>query len=479
MSRMMKNVRGDTIIEVLLSMTVLSLILSASYTLANRNSQSLRQSQERSEGLKVAEAQLEALKVFLANPGAALPANASTPFCMSGGTAVQDAGFSSVPANPQSDPLNNYPAACKVSGEGAEQRYNIVIQRPSANTFAATVRWVRTNGQGIEQAQVFYRVYPDSVLNNVGTPTDLGGCERDFYDPTGLGQCIACPAGYRSPPNSVGADKCEPIPPKIQIVVNQVPSCGSGARQNRYGATVTLNGTDNYGNSIPAQTTSTDSATTFQELAFGRSYPVSFTAPTGTNPTSQSQPSVSGAGSIGTRYTTYSPSGGNSFTACTPASTSVLTPGPSPTGRNTTTTNNTLTFQPNCYVRTTWEWQNDPATYYQEQTRDPIYAWGPGNRSGPDGYKANHFDYNGYNNLGATPPRQNLAFPDWVEQPANGLGKGYYFHHNGASLAQGHWYNVWEWNLYFTGTYGPWYPYGPFTYHGQKWASVETTSICP
>lgn len=66
MRRLMRlGSRGDTIIEVLLSIAVLSMVLSISYGLANRSSQNNRQSQERAEAQKVGEEQLELLRSYV------------------------------------------------------------------------------------------------------------------------------------------------------------------------------------------------------------------------------------------------------------------------------------------------------------------------------------------------------------------------------------------------------------------------------
>lgn len=57
----LKN-RGDTIIEVLLALSVLGTIIGGGYSVATRSLNGVRISQERSEATKIAEGQLEALK---------------------------------------------------------------------------------------------------------------------------------------------------------------------------------------------------------------------------------------------------------------------------------------------------------------------------------------------------------------------------------------------------------------------------------
>lgn len=60
-----ENQRGDTIVEVLISISILSLILTISYALSNRNTAYIRQSQERGEAQKISERQLELLRGYL------------------------------------------------------------------------------------------------------------------------------------------------------------------------------------------------------------------------------------------------------------------------------------------------------------------------------------------------------------------------------------------------------------------------------
>jgi type II secretory pathway pseudopilin PulG len=62
--------RGDTIIEVMICMAVAGAAISAAYSISSRSLNRVRQSQERTESLKLAEQQLERLKkVAKDNPG--------------------------------------------------------------------------------------------------------------------------------------------------------------------------------------------------------------------------------------------------------------------------------------------------------------------------------------------------------------------------------------------------------------------------
>src|SRR6056297_3410972 len=60
--KLIKQQRGDTIIEVLLAMSVIGLVLGSSYGIANRSLSIGREAQERTEALNLVETQLERLR---------------------------------------------------------------------------------------------------------------------------------------------------------------------------------------------------------------------------------------------------------------------------------------------------------------------------------------------------------------------------------------------------------------------------------
>ncbi len=62
------NIRGDTIVEVLIAMAIVGAGLSASYRISSQSLARIREAQERVEGLKLAEEQVERLKVLVKNP---------------------------------------------------------------------------------------------------------------------------------------------------------------------------------------------------------------------------------------------------------------------------------------------------------------------------------------------------------------------------------------------------------------------------
>jgi prepilin-type N-terminal cleavage/methylation domain-containing protein len=72
MKRFSNQQRGDTIVEVLISMAVISLILAAGYAITNRNVATTQDSQERSQAQQLVKQQAEQLRVLSANGGITL-----------------------------------------------------------------------------------------------------------------------------------------------------------------------------------------------------------------------------------------------------------------------------------------------------------------------------------------------------------------------------------------------------------------------
>jgi type II secretory pathway pseudopilin PulG len=132
--------RGDTIVEVLLAIAVVSAVLGGAFVATNRSLGGVRQSQERGEALKLVEGQLERLKESVRTdtnpPVFTTPTN---PFCLNDSLAVQNTG------NP----------ACN------QGRYRLDISRSASGdtyTFVARATWDRLSG-GQDQVNIRYRAY--------------------------------------------------------------------------------------------------------------------------------------------------------------------------------------------------------------------------------------------------------------------------------------------------------------------------------
>lgn len=157
--------RGDTIIEVLIAITVASAVLGYTYSTMNRNLLATRASQERTEATKLAQGQIELLK-SLRNSGNT-EINDGT-YCLNGVTRIAFPGGSTIPATLPDDFTRNYPSECKnigVSATGSPTTgfYNIAIvaskdTKTNIVTCNVYIRWYSVKGQGQDQVVMAYRI---------------------------------------------------------------------------------------------------------------------------------------------------------------------------------------------------------------------------------------------------------------------------------------------------------------------------------
>jgi prepilin-type N-terminal cleavage/methylation domain-containing protein len=134
--------RGDTIIEVLIAITIVSAILGGAYVSASRSINGSRQSEERGEALKIAEAQLEYLRALSADPAI----YAAGTFC------IDDSGNYQSPATP---------AVCNKVLGGVTYQRSITH---ASNLFTVQITWDRAGGGGTdalktEELKLAYRLY--------------------------------------------------------------------------------------------------------------------------------------------------------------------------------------------------------------------------------------------------------------------------------------------------------------------------------
>lgn len=145
--------RGDTIVEVLIAVAVISLVLGGAYTATNRSLQSSRSAQEQSAAIKVVESQLEQLKGLADKPGglSSLPLS----FCLITSASGPVPTATGGPTNPCG--LN---AQGVTAGTNDQPVYQIAITQPSTNTFQLRSTWTDVSGNATNSVQMSYRVYP-------------------------------------------------------------------------------------------------------------------------------------------------------------------------------------------------------------------------------------------------------------------------------------------------------------------------------
>jgi Tfp pilus assembly protein PilV len=164
------NARGDTIVEVLIAIIVLSTVLVTAYALATRSLKENQQAQEHSQALKIAEGQLEALKAYYDTGNAVSP---GVSFCFAtDGTAVLNSFGSGEPTVSVPDPKLNtnpggYPVACtrkladgSTCSAGSGTCFYVGVRHYDDNgkIFTVSVRWDSIIS-GQDQVSLNYRTY--------------------------------------------------------------------------------------------------------------------------------------------------------------------------------------------------------------------------------------------------------------------------------------------------------------------------------
>lgn len=152
---MSRNQKGDTIIEVLIAMAIISSVLGGAYVLATRSLRGTRVAQERTQATKLAQGQLERLK-YAARTDGNFDAYRTSDYCIS----KQD------PASPYNvsrrAKSGDYHADCKI-GE-TQYKLNITYVLYNGNppiagfgTFKVRADWARLGG-GNESVTLYYQL---------------------------------------------------------------------------------------------------------------------------------------------------------------------------------------------------------------------------------------------------------------------------------------------------------------------------------
>lgn len=193
--------RGDTIVEVIIAIAVVSLVLVGGFTTVNRSSTAVRDSEEHAEALTLLEGQVEAVRALGTDATSAVY---TTPiFCVNTTSgAVQAFTIATIP--PLSSDISNnfsrYPPDCNgTNNPNLSDLYNIMAHYDqSSNTFEFLTRWDRLGGGG-DEVSIFYKPHSSTVVNPPVPPTnppptytscsDAGiAGETYFYDFRGLGR---------------------------------------------------------------------------------------------------------------------------------------------------------------------------------------------------------------------------------------------------------------------------------------------------
>lgn len=139
LSRKARRQAGDTIVEVLIAISIVSLVLTSAYIVTNKNAQTMRTIQERTQAQKLVERQIEFLRASSTVP--------TTEFCFADdqGTITSDV------------------SQCYFSQEGesstdtTELRYHVSAKpnTPSPHTYKVTATWDKLGG-GTGNVTMYY-----------------------------------------------------------------------------------------------------------------------------------------------------------------------------------------------------------------------------------------------------------------------------------------------------------------------------------
>jgi len=206
-----RGMRGDTIIEVLLSMTVLAIVSGAAYVTSTRSFHASINSQDRDQAVSLAQQQLEILKNADSPQGTIDTYKAQTnAFCIKSDATVQVSatGCSASTINTNGD-----------SNFTVTDTYDSTSQR-----FRVTISWKSADNQN-SQTVVYYKP-SNSYVPSCPTGTPVGSCAGC---PTGSDSC-----SFTAPTHNVTTN-----PPSAGITVTVNGSSGSsGTIVSAYGQTV-------------------------------------------------------------------------------------------------------------------------------------------------------------------------------------------------------------------------------------------------
>jgi type II secretory pathway pseudopilin PulG len=255
--------RGDTIVEVLIAMAVLGMVLGTAFAIANRSYAVGISAQERTEAVKIAESQIELLRLGSEVTGSDIlePVNANELFCVDPNASGLSRAVYSGTVEEITGPVDPiaYDPACTF---GTDDRYKVSIEQTGANDeiYSIRVRWESVLGGFIEEVEHVYRTYDFEGSYSLIAPTIIS-TTCDDAGALNPGQPLPCrfPASV-----NVVVRKIPPAPG------NNTPNCSQPATSNQSGTRVNLNGSN--------ENTNTTSTAIFSGLEANTVLPVSITS---------------------------------------------------------------------------------------------------------------------------------------------------------------------------------------------------------
>jgi len=171
MLNILKNQKGDTIVEVMIVLAILGSALGISYATVNQSLLDTRQAQEAAQAAQIVQTQVEELRTMTDNP-ATIAGNSNSnyifnnpepPFCITQATSgVFKVSLVSDATLPCNFPFSNF------SGTTSNLNYSVSINfdksslsSPSiiGGTFTIKAQWPDVEGAGIDTSTIVYNLY--------------------------------------------------------------------------------------------------------------------------------------------------------------------------------------------------------------------------------------------------------------------------------------------------------------------------------
>lgn len=157
--------RGDTIVEVMIVLAILSFAIIISYSSANRSLADARQSEQNSYAAELAQSQIEQIRSMvtssnhtttgvISNMG--LQAMSGEPFCMSNGAEILTTAAALLTPNPCAPTNTSGGVVFTISDTLAQP----VPPLPALDSFQVLVTWPDALGQGQDTVTLSYQVVP-------------------------------------------------------------------------------------------------------------------------------------------------------------------------------------------------------------------------------------------------------------------------------------------------------------------------------
>lgn len=155
------NYSGDTIVEVLLAILVISTILGGAFVSARRSQTGIRATEERLEALKVAEAQVERIRLNAKTSRTVFSSPGVTAFCITSTNAKLSATLRMPLINDNFAQATWHPAGCNSTPAGGVTYYTVVQKAADPDhTFTVYTRWDGAGGTGKQEVQLSIRIDP-------------------------------------------------------------------------------------------------------------------------------------------------------------------------------------------------------------------------------------------------------------------------------------------------------------------------------